>query len=403
MTVESSELPQYPIVDHDDLSMDPVYRDLQPRGPFKARLALGEPIWIATSYADVKTVYGDRRFGKAMGYGRDTPRMHGMAHGSDTSRLDNMDPPDHTRVRRLASTAFTPARIRGMADWIDGMTAALLDDIEAQGLGADFMALFAWQLPLRVISGVLGVPDEQIPMFKAWIDEMTGVDSALEQRMAAYERMKDFVRGLIAERRATTTDDLLCTLVQARDNDDRLSEDELVNLSMTLFLGGFETTAAQLGSSVWTLMAHRELWQELRDDPDLLPAALEELWRWIPSFRHGQPMIRWANEDVELSGGVVIPVGDPVLPEHMVANRDESVFPHGGDLDFHRKLPEPHLSLSWGPHRCMGAHLANLEVEITLRSLLARFPTLDLVVAPEAVKWSRETFLRSAAELPLTW
>src|SRR5262249_8508624 len=154
MTIELSELPQSPIVDHDDLSMDAVYRDLQPRGPFKARLALGEPIWIAASYADVKTVYGDRRFGKTMGYERDTPRMHGMAHGSDTSRLDNMDPPNHTRVRRLASGAFTPARIRAMADWIDGMSAELLDDIEAQGQGADFMTSFAWQLPLRVISGV---------------------------------------------------------------------------------------------------------------------------------------------------------------------------------------------------------------------------------------------------------
>jgi cytochrome P450 len=172
---------------------------------------------------------------------------------------------------------------------------------------------------------------------------------------------------------------------------------------MTLFLGGFETTAAQLGSTVWTLMAHRDRWQELLDDPDVLPAALEELWRWIPSFRHGQPMIRWANDDVELSGGVVIPAGDPVLPEHQIANRDESVFPHATELDFHRELPEPHLSLGWGAHRCMGAHLANLEVEVTLRTLMARFPKLDLVVAPEDVKWSRATFLRSAAELPLTW
>src|SRR5262249_49529968 len=154
-----------------------------------------------------------------------------------------------------------------------------------------------------------------IPTFKAWIDQMTGVDSTLEQRMEAYENMRGFVRGLIAARRETTTDDLLCKLVQARDHDDRLSEDELVNLSMTLFLGGFETTAAQLGSSVWTLMAHRDRWRELLDDPDVLPAALEELWRWVPSFRHGQPMIRWANEDVELSGGVVVPAGDPVLPE----------------------------------------------------------------------------------------
>jgi cytochrome P450 len=283
------------------------------------------------------------------------------------------------------------------------MTAELLDDITERGQGADYMALFAWKLPLQVIAGLLGVDRASIPTFKAWIDQMTGVDSTLEQRMEAYENMRSFVRGLIAERRETATDDLLYQLVQARDNDDRLDEDELVNLSMTLFLGGFETTAAQLGSSMWTLMAHRNLWQELLDDPDVMPAALEELWRWIPSFRHGQPMIRWANEDVELSGGVVIPAGDPVLPEHQVANRDESVFRHGMELDFHRTRPEPHLSLSWGPHRCMGAHLANLEVEVTLRALLARFPTLDLAVPAEDVKWSRATFLRSAAELPLTW
>jgi cytochrome P450 len=396
-------LPEYPIVRHDDLTIDPAYYPLQEKGPFKAQLPFGEPIWIATRYDDVKTVYGDRRFGKAMGYGHDTPRMHGMAHGSDASRLDNMDPPDHTRVRRLASVAFTPAQIRAMAPWIERMSTELLDDISAEGRGADFMGLFAWKLPLRVIAGLLGVADESIPTFKAWIDEMTGVDSELEQRMAAYENMRQYVRGLIAERRETSTDDLLCRLVDARDNDDRLSEDELLNLSMTLFLGGFETTAAQLGSSVWTLMAYRDRWQELLEDPELMPAALEELWRWVPSFRHGQTMIRWANEDVALSGGIVIPRGEPVLPEHQVANRDESVFAHARDIDFHRNVPEPHLSLSWGPHRCMGAHLANLEVEVTLRSLLERFPKLDLAVAPEDVKWSRTTFLRSAAELPLVW
>ena len=136
------DLPKYPIVEHVDLSMDPRYRELQQQGPFKAQLPMGEPIWIATGYADVKTVYGDRRFGKAMGYGHDTPRMHGGAHGSDTSRLDNMDPPDHTRVRRLASAAFTPAQIRGMADWIERMSAELLDDVAARGQGADFMELF---------------------------------------------------------------------------------------------------------------------------------------------------------------------------------------------------------------------------------------------------------------------
>jgi cytochrome P450 RapN len=168
-----------------------------------------------------------------------------------------------------------------------------------------------------------------------------------------------------------------------------------------LILAGFETTAAQLGSTVYTLMAQRELWQELLDDRELMPAALEELWRWIPSFRHGMPMIRWASEDVELSGGVVIPAGQAVLAEHQVANRDESVFPHASEVDFHRVDPEPHLALGWGAHRCMGAQLAHMEVQVTVERLLDRFPSMDLAVAPEDVKWSPTTFLRSPAELPL--
>lgn len=401
--MSTTELPIYPISEPDDLAIDESVLELQQRGPFKAQLPYGEPIWIATRYEDVKTAYGDRRFGKGRGIGRDTPRLHEMAHPSDPSRLDNMDPPDHTRVRRLASGAFAPARIRAMAGWIEDLTTELLDDIEAKGPGADYMDLFAWKLPLRVISGILGAAEESIPTFKGWIDQMTGLDSTFEQRYEAYNNIRAAVRELIAERRETTSDDLLCILVQARDEGDALSEEELVNLSTTLILGGFETTAAQLGSMVWTLMAHRDRWQELVDDPELVPAAVEELWRWIPSFRHARPMIRWANEDVELSGGVVIPAGEAILPEHQVANRDESVFPHATELDFHRRDPAPHLSLAWGPHRCMGAHLANLEVESALRALLERFPTLELAVPPEDVVWTRTTFLRCAEALPVTW
>ncbi len=314
-----------------------------------------------------------------------------------------MDPPVHTRVRRLASTAFAPRQIRSMKGWIETMTSELLDDVAKTGPGVDFIERFAWNLPLRVITGILGASEDDIPALKASVDELTGPASTLEEKMAAYGSMKDYVRGLITARRAVPTDDLLCILVQAQEDDDRFTDDELVNLAMALFLGGFETTAAQIGNVVWTLMSRRELWQELLEDPDLVPNAMEELWRWIPSFRHGQPMIRWADEDVELSDGVVIPAGDPVLPEHMVANRDETVFENAWDIDFHRKDPAPHLSLAWGAHRCMGARLAGLEIESALRALVARFPTLDLAVSPEDVEWSHSSFLRSASALPITW
>ena len=404
MTVtEQTVLPAYPLAVHDDLTIDPVYRDLQETGPFKAQLSYGEPIWIATRYEDVRKAYGDRRMGKAVGHDRDTPRLHEMIHGSDPTRLDNMDPPDHTRIRRLASQAFTPPQIKTMSVWIDQMVTTLFDDLESEGKGADFMELYAWKLPLQVISAIIGGSADMIPTLRQWVDQLTGQESSIEQRYDAYLSIQSFVRGLIAERRDHVTDDLLYLLVQARDDGDRLTEDELVSLTTTLFLGGFETTAAQLGSTVWTLMAYPHLWRELVDDPDLVPSALEELWRWIPSFRHGRPMIRWASEDVEMSGGVVIPAGDPVLPEHQVANRDETIFENGWELNFHRKDPAPHLSLSWGPHRCLGARLANLELEITLRELLKRFQGLDLTVAPEDIEWSTVTFLRSAVVLPITW
>lgn len=398
-----SDLPSYPIVVRDDLVIDPVYREVQQRPAFKAQPPFGEPIWIATRYEDVKTVYGDRRMGKAVGHGRDTPRMSGNSHGHDTSRLDNMDPPDHTRVRKLASAAFSPQQIRSMSGWIEQMTSDLLDDVTAEGKGSDFMELFAWKLPLQVIAGILGAPFESIGTLKGWVDTLTSEHRPFEERYEAYMSIQGFVRELIAERRENERDDLLYLLVSARDDDDRLSEDELVSIATTLFLGGFETTAAQLGSTVWTLMSHRHLWQELLDDPDLVPNGLEELWRWIPSFRHGRTMIRWAAEDVELSGGVVIPAGDPVLPEHQIANRDETVFDNGWELDFHREDPAAHLSLSWGPHRCMGARLAHLEVESAVRALLARFPGLELLTAPEDVTWSRDTLLRSPELLPITW
>jgi cytochrome P450 len=114
-------------------------------------------------------------------------------------------------------------------------------------------------------------------------------------------------------------------------------------------------------------------------------------------------MIRFANEEVELSGGVVIPKGQAVVAEHNVANRDESVYPNGWEIDFHREDPEPHLSLAWGAHRCLGVHVAHLEIEVMVERLLDRFPNLTLTIPPEDVKWSETSFLRSPAELPLTW
>ena len=245
--------------------------------------------------------------------------------------------------------------------------------------------------------------ESDIPLFRGWVDTLMSIDQEQEVKADALGHLVEYIGALIAERRSNATDDLLSIMVNARDNEDQLSEEELLSLSLALFLAGFETTAAQLGSTLYVLMSERRLWRELLDSPALLPAAIEELWRWIPSFRFGMPNVRWAKEDVELSGGVIVPAGDPVLPEHQVANRDESVFPGGWEIDFHRVEPWPHLSLAVGAHRCLGAHLANHEIDATLQALLRRFPTLELAVASDEVTWSSSTFLRSPEAVPVRW
>ena len=258
----------------------------------------------------MRAIYTDPRFSKAMGVGTDHPRLQERRTTEDASSLSNMDPPQHTRIRRLTLSAFTRSRIAAMRTWIEPLADELLDAMVAEGPGADFETHYAWTLPLHVVTRILGIPKEEVYTYKGWIDTMMSMEAWGEQKQEAYGKVTEYINRLIAERREQSTDDLLSIMVRARDEDDQLTEAELFHLSLALFLAGFETTAAQLGSTVCTLMTHRHLWQELLDDPSLLPAAMEELWRWVPSFRYGMPRPRWAVEDVELSGGVVIPKGE---------------------------------------------------------------------------------------------
>lgn len=403
MTTIEDEIIQYPMVGEHGLEVDPVYRELQGKGPVRVQLPHGEPCWLATRYEDVRTVYGDRRFGRAAGLEHDPPGMFPGDLIKNPTLLLNMDPPEHTRLRRLTSGAFSPGRIAEMESWVQGLVDGLLDEMSADGRSADFVPAVSEQLPVKVLVGILGVAEGDSKQFKVWVTNLSDHELDVADRTRARDELYAYIEERIAERRERRSDDLLSALVEARDEGDRLTEAELFSLCIALWGGGFKTTLMQLGTTVYTLMTHRHLWHELLDVPELLPAGLEELWRWIPSFRYGSPFARWASEDVELSGGVVIQAGEPVLPEHAVANRDESVFPHGWELDLHRVGPRPHLSLAFGPHYCMGAHVAQLQVRLAVESLLRRFPTLDLAIPESEVPWSTKGIMRSVESLPLTW
>jgi cytochrome P450 RapN len=403
VAASTDEVIGYPVVVDERLDVDPIYGQFQQRGLVKVRLPFGEPCWLATRYDDVRTVYVDRRFSRAAGFEHDVPRVWPGNSLIDPSMPLAMDPPRHTRLRRLTSGAFSPKRIRELRPWLEEEVDALLGSLIEQGPAADFVGLFAWNLPIRVLIGIVGVPREDAPLFRRWVETSTAVNTPQELRVETSARLHDYVSGLIADRRRAPRDDLLSDLVHARDADDRLTEAELLGLVMSLMAGGFETTAWQLGTTVYTLMVHPDHWREIVEDPGILPAALEETWRWVPSMKYGTNFVRWATTSVELSGGAVVAPGEAVLPEQAVANRDDSVFPRGDQLDFHREDPKPHLSLGFGEHFCMGAHLAQVQIGLTVERLANRLPKLELAVPADEVPWAEGSFMRSVESLPLSW
>lgn len=403
MTTPTTELTKYPFVPADGLVVDPRYRELQQQGPIQVQFPHGEPCWLATRYEDCKMVYGDRRFGRRLGLEHDMPGLFPGDLIKDPSLLLNMDPPEQTRLRRLASGAFSPNRVAKLEDWIQSIVDRLWDDMETAGPGTDFMSTFAARLPFFVMSGILGVEGDDAEQFAGLVDTLVGIDTPPEMRADAHHKVHDFLLGLIAEKREGGSDDLLSALVHARDDDDRLSEAELEGLAMALWLGGLDTTHHEVASMVFTLLSHPAQLGELRGDRSLFPAALEELWRWIPSHKYGVFFPRWPSEDLELPSGTLIRAGEPVYPEHTVANRDESVFPNGWELDFHRVDPQPHLTFALGAHHCMGSHLARLEVRLALGTMLDRFPTLELAADTADVEWDSSSMLRGPTVLRLTW
>jgi cytochrome P450 len=372
----SNAVLDYPFSKAARLDVDPRYKEIRGEGLVKIQMAYGEPCWLATSYADAKAAYDFRKFGRSEGL---------------------------TRIRQLAAGAFSPDRIQMLTQSIQAIVDELLDDIEAAGPGADFVKLYSHILPVRVLAGVLGIPADRAMEFKQWVDISSAFDSSEETKLDARSRTIAFIRDLIARRREQESTDLLSILVHARDNEDSFGEEELVMLAMALWHGGFKTTLWQLGTTVYTLMTHPDHWRELVENPGIMSAALNELWRWIPSFKYGVPFVFWAKEDVEFSHGKLVRKGDPVLIEFAVANRDDAAFPNADTLDFHRVKPQPHLSFTAGAHSCIGQHLARLQIRLTIESLIRRFPHLQLAIPEEQVEFDDSSFMRSVEALPLTW
>jgi cytochrome P450 RapN len=360
----------------------------------------GGEAWLVTRYDDVRRVLTDRRFSRSATFGRDVPRL--VPFVQHMSNILTMDPPEHTRHRRLVGSAFTARRISELEPDIQRFVDDLLDDIEKSGPPADVVPLFTRPLPVLVTCKLLGVPFEDHRLFYGWAAAMRSSDgSALTQMREVGKLPWDYMAERIAVEREFPSQSLLGDLVRARDHGDRLSEDELVSFAVTLLLAGQETTTDELGNLMVAVLRQPELLDRLRSDPEELTPAIEELLRYSP-IGTLSGFTRIATDDVELSGGVVR-AGEAVVAQADAANHDPDVFDEPDEICFDRASKDRHLAFGMGPHHCLGAGLARVELRIAMRSIICRFPRLALAAGERAVSWKGRRSSIGPKALLVSW
>jgi nocardicin N-oxygenase len=297
--------------------------------------------------------------------------------------------------------AFTPRRVELLRPRAQQLVDQALDTLIAVGPPADLVQALALPLPIVMICEMLGTRVEDRERFQQWSTALVSSTAFAEQELEdALRNITGYLEELIAERRRRHHDDLLADLVAARDAGDALTEDELVSFGVTLLVAGYETTANQIANFVYLLVTHPGELARLRTDPGLVPSAVEELLRFS-QLGGGVGRTRIATEDVPLSCGTVH-AGEAVFVAGGVANLDRSVFADPHRLDVGR-TDNPHLSFGFGPHFCLGAQLARMELQVAISSLVTRLPRLRLAIPAEAVEWKKGLLMRGPTALPIEW
>ncbi|MEV0107585.1 cytochrome P450 [Nocardia sp. NPDC050799] len=400
MTV-NTEVRRYPFGEPVRLEMDPLFTKLRREEPVcRVELPYGGEGWLVTRYEDVKLVLADPRFSRAATVGReDLPRATPAPVRPDS--LLSMDPPEHSRLRKLVAKAFTGRRVAELRPRTRAIVDEKLTALEQAGAPADLVEGFALPLPVTVICEMLGVPPRDQHRFRDFSDAILSTTAyTREQIESARDSLETYLAEVVAERRQRPTDDLLGALVAARDEEDRLSERELVNLGVGLLIAGHETTANQIANFTYVLLTQREYWELLRAEPELIPGAVEELLRYVQlGAGAGQPRV--ATEDVVLSG-VTVRAGDSVFVNTQAANRDEVVFEDPESLDLTRQR-NPHVAFGYGAHHCLGAQLARVELQVALEALLERFPSLRLSRPLDEIPWKSGLLVRGPKQLLVEW
>ncbi|MFI1912427.1 cytochrome P450 [Nocardia sp. NPDC020380] len=361
----------------------------------------GHEGWLVTGYDAARRLLADNRFSSRQDLGvihvpYETPGMPVQTEPSPQAPglFIAMDPPDHTRLRRRLTGAFTVKRMKELEQHIVDIAERQLTEMARLMPPVDLVREFALPVPSLVICELLGVPYADRESFQVNSAKFMEREVTLEEKMGAYGALNTYLAELVIRKRATPGEDMLSDL--ARQDD--LTVEELTGVAFLLLLAGHETTSNMLGLGTFALLEHPEQLAELRADPELLPDAVEELLRYLSV---ADIFYRYATEDIEL-GGETINKGSTVVVSLLAANRDPLRFDDPDALDIHRKA-RGHLSFGHGIHQCLGQQLARIEMRACFAELLRRFPSLELAIPADQVKLRSDMNIYGVHALPVTW
>ncbi|MFF9852621.1 cytochrome P450 family protein [Streptomyces litmocidini] len=387
----------------------PAYAWLREHAPVhRTTLPSGVEAWLVTRYADARQALADQRLSKNPAHHDESPHAKGKTgipgerKAELMTHLLNIDPPDHTRLRRLVSKAFTPRRVAEFAPRVQELTDRLIDAFAERG-SADLIHEFAFPLPIYAICDLLGVPPEDQDDFRDWAGMMIRHGGGPRGGVArSVKKMRGYLAELIHRKREEPGDDLISGLIKASDHGEHLTENEAAAMAFILLFAGFETTVNLIGNGVYQLLRHPGQRARLQaslaaGETGLLETGVEELLRYDGPVE----MATWRYATRALTiGGQEIPAGDPVLVVLAAADRDPERFDGPDTLDLARR-DNQHLGYGHGIHYCLGAPLARLEGQTALATLLTRLPDLRLAADPAELRWRGGLIMRGLRTLPV--
>jgi cytochrome P450 len=380
------------------------YALLREEGPVhEAMLPMGTRAWVVTRYPDARAALSDARLSKDVERSSELMRQfrptgEEPSDGGEMFRhMLNMDAPDHTRLRKLVTKAFTARRIEGLRPRVQEISDALIANMVANADAGpmDLLDEFAFPLPITVISELIGVPDAARDDFRAWSNTMLQ-SGPREEAQAAGLAMAQYLSGLMEAKRAEPTDDMLSELILASDDGDRLTQGEVLGMVFLLLVAGHETTVNLIGNGLLALLRNPEQLAALRADRSLLPSAVEEFLRFDGPINLAT--FRFTSEPIELAG-VQIPKDEFVMISLLGANRDPHQYEQPDRLDLGRN--PSHVAFGHGIHFCLGAPLARMEAAIAFSGLLDRFDDIELAVPVKDLSYRPSSLIHGLTRLPV--